>query len=198
MSLTENDTVFAGVSESALNDVLSAFLTARAHYLHHGSPPLVTADSAAVTRHDPLTVGGTTIAWRADVAIPRIDLFPDSSGALPPEITVAAGQFTLRTSATFTVQCGDGQQKADLDLWALGSLAADTAELRFEVARVELVDITPTPLENLLECLLTQVLRGLLGEIRLPLDGLRAGAFALVPTRPLVVDDDRVKFYGRV
>jgi hypothetical protein len=208
MSLTEADTVFAGVNESALNDVFRALLTTRAHYLNHGSPPLITMDTAAATTHSPIPLPGVPggIPWAFHFDVPEIDIFPHTSGDIPPEIVLAEGQFTLRTTATLRLLCGDGistdggppEHRVQLAVWALGEFDFGADDVGFVLRSAELVDIAPTPLEDLLECLIRHVLGGLLAGIRLPRSAIVAGAFALTLTRPPVVGDDQLKLYGRV
>ena len=66
------------------------------------------------------------------------------------------------------------------------------------VDAVELVDVRPDDLETILECLLLMVLRAALGNARLPLRALRAGAFTLHLLRGPEIEDDQVKVYGNL
>lgn len=63
---------------------------------------------------------------------------------------------------------------------------------------VEIVDIEPQELEDLLECLMLQILRAILSQVRLPLATLRAGAFSLTLTRGPEIEDDQTKVYGNL
>jgi hypothetical protein len=69
-------------------------------------------------------------------------------------------------------------------------------EIRFQVDQVEIVDIKPDSLEEVLECLLRMVLQAVLQNVRLPFQVLTAGAFSLALLRGPEVEDDQVKLYG--
>jgi hypothetical protein len=64
------------------------------------------------------------------------------------------------------------------------------------VDAVEIVDIAPTEVESLLECLLFMILQAVLAEIRLPLRALRVGAFHLALTQGPLIEDDQIKVRG--
>lgn len=70
--------------------------------------------------------------------------------------------------------------------------------LRISVDDVEIVDIEPSALESVLECLMLQVLRAVLANVLLPLETLRAGAFSLSITRGPEIEDDTIKTYGNL
>jgi hypothetical protein len=89
-----------------------------------------------------------------------------------------------------------------LELFAVGhlvgtSVGSDQA-VAIAVDALEIVDITPTDLENVLECLLTTILRAVLADIRLPLTALRAGMFTLTPTQLPTIDADTVSVRGNL
>lgn len=89
-----------------------------------------------------------------------------------------------------------------LEVFAIGhlvgtSVGSDPA-VAIAVDAVEIVDITPTALENVLECLLMTILRAVLAEIRLPLTALRAGMFTLTPTQLPTIDADTVSVRGNL
>lgn len=106
MSLTETEAVFAGVNESALNDVLTAFCTDRPRYLAYGSPAFVPVTTAAETTMPAIGFPGVPggIQWRLRLSIPRVDLFKQSS-PLPPELTLGPGQFSATISAELCLDC---------------------------------------------------------------------------------------------
>ncbi|MDP3893746.1 hypothetical protein [Nocardioides sp.] len=76
------------------------------------------------------------------------------------------------------------------------TVTAGEPALTFTVDALEIVDITPVELENVLECLLTVILRSVLSTIRIPLTALRAGAFALTPTEGPLVETDLILVRG--
>ena len=89
-----------------------------------------------------------------------------------------------------------------LEVFAVGhlvgtSVGSDQA-VAIAVDALEIVDITPTDLENVLERLLTTILRAVLADIRLPLTALRAGMFTLTPTQLPTIDADTVSVRGNL
>jgi hypothetical protein len=106
MSLTDAQAVFAGIHETAINDLITAFCTARPRYLSYGSPAFVPATTVAETRMDPIAFPGVAggIQWRLRLGIPRIDLFKQTN-ALPPELTLGPGQFSAEIDAELCIEC---------------------------------------------------------------------------------------------
>lgn len=68
--------------------------------------------------------------------------------------------------------------------------------ITFAVDAVEIVDIEPSEVEQVLECLLFMILQAVLATIRIPLRALRAGAFQLSVTQGPLIEDDQVKARG--
>lgn len=106
MSLTEAQSVFAGVNETAINDVLTAFCTARPRYLAYGSPAFVPVTTIAETTMPSIGFPGVPggINWRLRLSIPRIDLFKQSM-PLPPQLTLNPGQFSAEITAELCIDC---------------------------------------------------------------------------------------------
>ena len=106
MSLTEAQSVFAGVNETAINDVLTAFCTARPRYLAYGSPSFVPATTIAETAMPAIGFPGVPggINWRLRLSVPRIDLFKQSM-PLPPQLTLKPGQFSAEITAELCIDC---------------------------------------------------------------------------------------------
>lgn len=105
MSLTETSEVFVAVEESALNDLITAVCTTRPHLLHYGSPAFVPASSTAATQMAPIPFPGSPgLQWSVELAVPRLDLFKQDA-ALPPELGLGAGQFSLSTTVRLCVDC---------------------------------------------------------------------------------------------
>ena len=99
MSLTEAETAFASIHETALNDLLTAFFTDRPRYLHYGSPAFVPTTTAAETEHPPAIAfpgiaGG--IQWRVRLTIPHVDLFKQSMPLPAAGTHAAAGRVQPR------------------------------------------------------------------------------------------------------
>jgi len=106
MSLTEAEAVFASIHESALNDVLTAFFTARPRYLVYGSPSFVPVTTVAETSMSAIPFPGVPggIQWRIRLGIPRLDLFKQSM-TLPPELSLNPGQFGARLDVQLCLDC---------------------------------------------------------------------------------------------
>jgi len=106
MSLTETEGVFGGIHEDALNDLLRAFFTRRPRYLHYASPGIVQATTLGVTQMSaiafPNIPGG--IEWEVELAIPVVDLHRQTQ-PLPPELTLGAGQLSVRTIVEICLSC---------------------------------------------------------------------------------------------
>lgn len=106
MSLTEAQAVFASINETAINDVLTAFATARPRYLAYGSPAFTPVTTVAETAMPAIAFPGVPggIQWRLRLGVPRIDLFKQSS-PLPPELTLGPGQFSAEIDAELCIEC---------------------------------------------------------------------------------------------
>ena len=106
MSLTDAQEVFASVHETAINDFLVAFCTARPRYLSYGSPAFVPATTVADTRMDAINFPGVAggIQWRIRLGIPEVDLFKQTT-LLPPELSLGPNQFSARVDAELCIEC---------------------------------------------------------------------------------------------
>lgn len=106
MSLTETETVFAGIHEDALNDMLTAFCIGRPRYLAYGSPAFVPATTVAETTMPAIAFPGVPggIHWRLRLSIPRIDLFKQTT-PLPPPLVLNPGQFSAQIDAELCIDC---------------------------------------------------------------------------------------------
>lgn len=228
MSLTEADEVFASIHESALNDFIHAFFSARPRYRRYGSPAFVPVTTVSQTQMGAIPLpGGGTVDWRVSFEIPQIDLFKKDM-PLPPQLSLSPGQFSLRTAVELCINCAVGKDdhsedkrkddrgKGDrprnslgevvctkLGVFALGHLDSwhnsnGDGEVRLRLDALELVDITPDSLESVLECLIRMVLDAALKQVVLPIRALRAGAFQLIVTRGPDIADDRIKVFGDV
>ena len=119
MSLTETSEVFVAVEESALNDLITAVCTTRPHLLHYGSPAFVPASSTSATQMAPIPFPGSPgLQWSVELRIPQLDLFKQGL-ALPPELSLGAGQFSLSTTVRLCVDCAsrgkDGKEEPPPD-----------------------------------------------------------------------------------
>lgn len=225
MSLTGPEQVFGAIHEDALNDMIRAFFNARPRHRRFGSPAFVSATTVAATQIGAIPFPGTGgIEWRVTFSVPIIDLFKQSR-ALPPQLTLSAGQFSLQTKVELCLNClarkddrqeapnADDQQGrgrrpdhvvcATLEVFGTGHLDSwhngnGDGGVRLRVDAVELVDVSPDGLETVLECLIKMVLDAALSQVELPISALRAGAFQLVVARGPEIDDDRITVAGNL
>jgi hypothetical protein len=225
MSLTGTEQVFGAIHEDALNDMIHAFFNARPRYRRYGSPAFVPATTVAATQMGAIPFPGSGgIEWRVSFTIPVIDLFKQTR-PLPPELSLAPGQFSLNTRVEICLNCAqrkDDQQDPTgkdhgndrpgrpdhvictaLDVFGIGHLDSwhasnGSGAVRLRVDAVELVDVTPDSLESVLECLIKMVLDAALSQVQLPLSALRAGAFQLVVVTGPSIDDDQIKVTGNL
>jgi hypothetical protein len=222
MSLTETEQVFAGVSEDAVNDLMTAIFTARPKYLNYGSPLFVPATTAAVTQVPAIPFPGVPggVHYAVSFSIPVIDFHPDDSGGTSP-LPPGLGQFTLRTTCRLFVGCVRNQREPQrptthvpppsvapigtaLTVIARGRPLVNffgppgSGEMLLLLDDVEIVDITPDTLESVMECLIRMFLQGALTNLRLPFKALSMGAFQLILVRGPEVEDDQAQLYGNV
>ncbi|HEX5489465.1 MAG TPA: hypothetical protein VFX04_10020 [Rhodanobacteraceae bacterium] len=223
MSFTGIAEVFGSIHETALNDVLHAFFSARPRYLRYGSPAFVPTTTVNETSISAIPFPGIPggIDWRVTFQVPGVDLFKQSQ-ALPQGLTLGPGQFSLHTAVELCVNCvkrrddrGNSPNKdqrdrhldqvtcAKIGVFGIGHIDSwsnsnGDGAVRLRVDAVELVDITPDALESVLECIIRMILDAVLSQVELPLKALRAGAFQLVVSDGPKIDDDRIKVFGNV
>ncbi len=218
MSLTQTSTVFAAIHENGLNDLIEAFYNARTHYFVYATPAFTSSTTASITSIPAISFPG--IPGGIDFAIglrqPTIDLHPDSSGGsavLPPQ----AGQFTVSARVVLLVPCGDRQQDFDLthgrkdrpiinaspqatelEIHARGSLINAAGNISFKAEEIEIVDIAPESLENVIECIMRLIVNAVLQNIRIPIPSLTLDAFSLSITDGPRIEEDQIKVWGTV
>lgn len=88
-----------------------------------------------------------------------------------------------------------------LQVFAVGNLlrvstTSGEDAISFEVAAVEIVDITPDAVESVIECLIFMILQAVLATFRIPLRALRVGAFNLSVTEGPLIEGDQIKARG--
>ena len=218
MSFTQAQSIYASAHEDGLNDLLLAFYNSRPRYFNYGSGIYAPATTAAVTSVPTIPFPGIAggIPYRISLDTPRIDLDRDSN--IFPQLPPGQGQFTLGTIAHIGVGCADlsGGRGADpnfrtvethLRVLARGKLTATysgpgTGELSLNIDQVEIVDIRPDHLENVVECLMRMILQVMLSDIRIPFRAISLGAFlppcALTLQNGPNTEEDQVKIYGDI
>src|SRR5215813_13428236 len=105
MSFTQAETLFAGVNELGINDLLQAFFTARPRHLVYATPVFVPATTVAATSIPPLTFPGIPggVQFAIVFSIPTVDINPDSSGGTAV-IIPGPGEFTVKTTVRIFFQ----------------------------------------------------------------------------------------------
>jgi len=216
MSLTEAQSVFGSVHETALNDLLKAFFSARPRFLNYGSSSLFPPGTPLIPI-PPIPFPGIPagIAIGIHFAIPTIDIHPDNSGGRSP-LTPNPGQFIIHTTVTLLIGCfryyaGPKDRGAiaplstQLDVFASGSLystniGTGAGVIGFLIDKIELVDVKPDSLESLLECMIRMMLQGVLSNIQIPIESMMLGAipFPMVLARGPLAETDMLKVFANV
>ena len=219
MSLTQAESVYIAAHETALNDLLGAVCSDRPRLLVYGSPAFVPTTTAQETRMEPIPFPGITggIEWRVRLSQPLIDLHPQTAG-LPPQLNLGDGALSIRLGVELCLDCrrlrvgSDGSDRpvaralgevtcCNLEVFAVGGIeriATSTGEdaITFRIDAVEIVDIAPDAVEQLLECLIFMILQAVLATIRIPLRALSVGAFTLTLAVGPLVGNDQVEARG--
>jgi len=201
---------FAGLDEEGANDFLTAFFTARPHYLHYGTPPFVTSTGVNQTQVSPLFAPPllpVPLPFEVQLSIPKLDFAP-ATNPLPPQLVLNSGQFALTTTVELHMLCSRDQHGVDgsggipigakLDLWAVGHILNQGNAVGFAVDQVEIVDVKPDGLESMLECILLQVLRGIAAQVSIPIPALSAGFITPIVQQGPQIDPDELDIWGTV
>ena len=201
MSLTQAEHVFGGVHETGINDLLQAFFTARPRYLRFGTPLFVPATTVEATSVAAVTFFGLTIHFLISCSpIPTVDITPGGAGssALSPGVN----EFTIRTNLNFTVVINNLPRITGslVVLGLCGPFVAistpGTGQIGITLKRVEIVDITPDPIESLVEGLALGILQTILATVRFPFNTLTAGAFGLILLAGPTAETNQIKVRG--
>jgi hypothetical protein len=200
MSLTQAEHIFGGVHETGINDLLQAFFTARPRHLNYGTPMFVAATTAAATSVPAINFFGLNIQFLIGSPIPTVDITPGGAGsaALPPGVN----EFTVRTTLNFTVVVNNLPRIVGaLQVLALcepfvAVSTPGTGQIGITLKRVEIVDITPDPVESLIEALALGILQTILATARFPFNTITVGAFGLILLAGPTAETDQIKVRG--
>lgn len=200
MSLTQAEHIFGGVHETGINDLLQAFFTARPRHLNYGTPMFVAATTAAATSVPAINFFGLNIQFLISSPIPTVDITPGGAGsaALPPGVN----EFTVRTTLNFTVVVNNLPRIVGaLQVLALcepfvAVSTPGTGQIGITLKRVEIVDITPDPVESLIEALALGILQTILATARFPFNTITVGAFGLILLAGPTAETDQIKVRG--
>jgi hypothetical protein len=208
MSLTQTHHLFGGISETGIDHFLDVFFTARPHLLAYGSPYFA-ANQNLVTLIDtsslPVFLSG--LQFLLKFAIPQVDITPPNTAGelLPP----GTDQFTVFTAARILFLCGmpsnptrggdtnKGGHLIELEL-KLAALCEPrvvdatpgTGTIGIDLVELEITGVAPPGLEQILECILTAVLRWALAQVILPFHVFTLDGVSLTLQQgPLAVDN---------
>jgi len=220
MSFTGSFHAFVGIHEDAMNRIVEAFRAARPWLFSYGHRDLGGgAPPAPTTEIDAITIPGTIIRfpYRVDISTLKIDCFPEKAGSgLPPELQpLKEDEFDVRADLNLTVNCPDyfppeypdvppeyREVKASLTLWAIGSPTAELGagrRLKLSSRAVEIVDIQPPELEEILECFLKLVLdHAVLKKLTFALDKISTDFFTFALASGPYVKDNQIFALGDV
>jgi hypothetical protein len=106
MSLTEAENVYAAIHENALNDLLTAFCTARPRYLTYASPAFAPVTTVSETSIAAIPFPGVSggIQWRIRLTVPKVDLFKQSL-PLPPQLALTKDHFSASIGVEICLGC---------------------------------------------------------------------------------------------
>ena len=200
MSLTQAEHIFGGVNESGINDLLQAFFTARPRYLHYGTPQFVPATTVQATSVPTVSFFGLNIQFMIECDLPTVDITPGGPGsaALMP----GTNEFTVRTNLRFFVRINNSDRiVGGLQVFArcepfVAVATPGTGQIGITLKKVEIVDITPDPIESIIEGLALGILQTVLGTVRFPFTTLTAGAFGLILLAGPTAETDQLKVRG--
>jgi hypothetical protein len=201
MSLTQAQTIFAGVHETGINDLFLAFFGARPRHLRYGTPLFVPATTVMATSVAPVNVFGMNIQFQVACSpIPTVDIVPGGAGstALPP----GTNEFTIRTNLNFTVVINNAPPiTGSLQVLGLcGPFIAvstpGTGQIGITLKRVEIVDITPNWVESVVEGVVLGILQTVLATVRFPFNTITAGAFGLILLVGPTAETNQIKVRG--
>ena len=200
MSHTQTQTIFAGVHESGINDLLRAFFTARPRFLNYGTAPtFVAATNVNATNVPAIPFGNTTIQYRIVVGMPSVDITPGGGGT---PIVPGAGEFIVSTGITLTVAIGNlTLPPVPLGIHArcrpvVLSSSPGVGTIGIAVVQVELVDITPAGLETIIEGAMLAFMQMVLGSVTLPFNTITVGAFGLILLAGPIAETNQIKVRG--
>lgn len=171
-------------------------------------------------------VPGGGIDWSIRMSIPIVDLHKQTL-ELPPELALNEGQLSVQAKLQICVGCNRKRDRDDhnddkphddnddkpptgqakgpcfsLKIFAIGHLerasSPDGDAVVIVIDNLELVEIEPDGFESVIECLLLQILRAMLKQVKLPLQALSAGAFPLALVRGPEIEEDQIKVYGNL
>ena len=212
MSLTGTHHIFGSLSETGIDHFLDVFFTARPHLLAYGSAYYV-SDETQVTLIDtsglPYLLSG--LQFLLQFEIPAVDITPanSSSELLPP----GPKQFTIFTKVLIRFLCGTpprlfgGHLPHEIDLaFDVAALCAPlvvdptpgTGTIGIELVELEITGIAPDGLAEILDCILTAVLRGALEQVVIPFNVFTLDGISLTLQQGPLAAADQIEVWGDI
>jgi hypothetical protein len=214
MSLTQTHHIFGGLSETGIDHFLDVFFTARPHLLAYGTA-FYAGNQNLVTLVDtsslPAFLSG--LQCLIQFKIPTVDITPANSASelLPP----GPDQFTVFTTVLIRFRCGPptnsdrgGNKDAHevvvkFDLAALcAPVVVDptpgTGTIGVELIQLKMTGITPVELEQIIECILTAVLRWAMAQAVVPFKVFTIDGVSLTLQQGPLAADDQIEVRGDI
>ncbi len=212
MSLTGAHHIFGGISETGFDHFADVFFTARPHLLAYGTPFYATNQNLVTlldTSSLPSFLLGLNLLVR--FSIPTVDITPkdNSTEPLPPGVD----QFTLYTDVQIRFLCGvpkgrDGEAGAHEIVFGvkLAALCAPlvvdstpgSGSIGISLVAVKITGIKDAAIEQILECILTAILRWALAQLTVPFNVFTLDGVSLTLQQGPVAAADQIEVFGDI
>jgi hypothetical protein len=212
MSLTGTHHLFGGISQTGFDHFFDVFFTARPHLLAYGTPFYATNQNLVTlidTSSLPSFLSGLNVLVR--FSIPTVDIAPkdNSTELLPPGVD----QFTLYTDVQVRFLCGqakgrDGDKGAHEIVFALklavlcAPVVVDSTpcsgSIGISLVSVKVTGIKDDAIEQILECILTAILRGALAQVTVPFNVFTLDGVSLTLQQGPVAAADQIEVFGDI
>ncbi|HVJ54372.1 MAG TPA: hypothetical protein VM689_18045 [Aliidongia sp.] len=213
MSLTGSHHLFGGISESGIDHFLDVFFTARPHLLAYGTSVYATNQNLVTlidTSSLPSFLLGLNLLVQFD--IPHVDITPKNSAAelLPP----GTDQFTIYSDVLIRFLCGTPAQSRTGDKGAheitlklqLAALCAPrvidstpgSGSIGLTLVALKIVGDTGVAIEQILECILTALLRWALGQVSIPFNVFTLDGISLTLQQGPVAAANQIEVFGDI
>jgi hypothetical protein len=212
MSLTGTHHIFGGLGETGINHFLDVFFTARPHLLAYGTAAFATNQNL-VTLIDTSSLPSFFLGLGCLIrfTVPTIDVTPPDSSTelLPP----GANQFTAFTEVVIDFLCGpatdDPRKGAGHPIFVKFEVAVlcapvvvnstpGTGSIGISVVQVKLAGIKDNSIEQILECILTRLLKWAFGQVTIPFNVFTIDGISLTLEQGPVAQDDQIEVFGDI
>lgn len=186
MALTQNCSIFAALGEAGINTAILDLMAQRPALFNYGTSAFLQPTQAFCNPipavpdvrkyHNPLfsllqlpslgPFGSQDICFQ--ITAVKIDFYPNNSIALPPDLipVMQPQRFALQASLSVGLLCPSPNQPPHLDCFSVSFFAvgeagitgtASSQILAAKLDQLEVTGISPQGLENIIECLLTEL-----------------------------------------